>query len=90
MTLEDLKLLVYHDLNNTYLNQDRYTNEIEIVSLDGYDFTDEYAFILGFNQGVFPKLLKDEDYINDSIIRELYNPLHQGGENSCLDYKLEG
>lgn len=65
--LEDLKLLVYHDLNNTYLNQDRYTNEIEIVSLDGYDFTDEYAFILGFNQGVFPKLLKDEDYINDSI-----------------------
>ena len=28
---------------------------------------DEYVFIMNFNQGIYPKIVKDEEYIDDSI-----------------------
>lgn len=64
--IEDLKILIYHDLNNTFIKQEKYTNMIEVIDFKNYDGED-YVFMLGFNQGIIPRLFKDEDYINDSI-----------------------
>ena len=40
---------------------------IEVIDYKNYYFTDEYVFMVGFNQGIIPKIFKDEDYISDSI-----------------------
>ncbi len=45
-------------------NNKIYNNEIGIESID-YVNDDEYAFILGFNDGNFPIVFKDEDYFSD-------------------------
>ena len=65
--LNDLKILVEYEMNNTYISYKKYTNEIEVVDYNNYCFNDEYVFMLNFNQGVVPHLYKDEDYINDKI-----------------------
>ena len=64
---EDKKVLVEHDLYNTYISIDKFDNEIEVVDYKNYNFTNEYVFMLGFNQDSVPITYKDEDYINDSI-----------------------
>ena len=65
--INDLKKLVYHDLNNNYIKEDLYTNVLEIVDYNDYYFTDEYVFMMNFNQDIIPINYKDEDYINDAI-----------------------
>ena len=42
----------------------KYNNEIGIEPIDNIN-DDEYAFILGFNDGNFPVVYKDEDYFSD-------------------------
>ncbi len=44
-------------------------NAIEITNLE--NITDEYTFILNFNQGNMPKIYKDEDYIDDLTKQKL-------------------
>ena len=34
----------------------KYTNMIEVVDYKNYNFTDEYVFMLGFNQGIIPNI----------------------------------
>ena len=65
--ISDLKILLEYDLKHTYIENDKYTNMIEVVDYKNYDFTDEYVFMLGFNQGIIPKIYKNEDYISDNI-----------------------
>ena len=64
---EDKKILIEHDLYNTYISNTNFDNEIEVVDYKNYNFKDEYVFMLGFNQDSVPITYKDEDYINDSI-----------------------
>ena len=64
---EDKKILIEHDLYNTYISNTNFDNEIEVVDYKNYNFEDEYVFMLGFNQDIIPITYKDEDYINDSI-----------------------
>ena len=66
-SVDDLKILLEYDLKHTYIENKKYTNMIEVVDYKNYDFNDEYVFLLGFNQGIIPKIFKDEDYINDAI-----------------------
>ena len=66
-SVDDLKVLLEYDLKHTYIENTKYTNMIEVVDYKNYDFNDEYVFMLGFNQGIIPKIFKDEDYINDAI-----------------------
>lgn len=63
----DLKILIEYDLKHTYIENTIYTNMIEVVDYKTYMFTDEYVFMLGFNQGIIPNIKKDEDYISDNI-----------------------
>ncbi len=65
--IKNLKILIEYDLNHTYIKNCKYTNMIEVVDYKSYDFIDDYVFMVGFNQGIIPKIYKDEDYINDSI-----------------------
>jgi len=65
--IEDLKLLIAHELNDTKIDNIKYTNMIEVVDYQNYYFTDEYVFMLGFNQGIIPIIYKDEEYLTDSI-----------------------
>ena len=65
--INDLRILLEYELKHTYIENDKYTNMIEVVDYKNYDFNDEYVFMLGFNQGIIPKIYKDEDYISDSI-----------------------
>ena len=65
--LEDLKLLITHELKNTNIDNLKYTNMIEVVDYKNYSFKDEYVFMIGFNQGIIPVIYKDEDYITDDI-----------------------
>jgi len=65
--IEDLKILLEYDLKHTYIENTKYTNMIEVVDYKSYDFKETYVFMLGFNQGIIPKLKKDEDYISDNI-----------------------
>ena len=65
--INDLKILLEYDLKHTYIENTKYTNMIEVVDYKNYDFEENHVFMLGFNQGIIPKIFKDEDYINDSI-----------------------
>ena len=61
---EVLNKLIKYDLEHTYIKQEHFTNEIEVIDLDP---SDDYVFMLSFNEGIIPKTYKDVDYINDSI-----------------------
>ena len=65
--INDLKILIEYDLRHIYIENTKYTNMIEVVDYKNYNFADEYVFMLGFNQGIIPKIFKDEDYISDNI-----------------------
>ena len=65
--IDDLKTLLEYDLKHTYIDNIKYTNMIEVVDYKSYDFKNSYVFMLGFNQGMIPKLYKDEEYISDNI-----------------------
>ena len=65
--INNFKILLEYDLKHTYIENIKYTNTIEVVDYKNYNFTDEYVFMLGFNQGIIPKIFKDEDYLSDSI-----------------------
>ncbi len=65
--ISDLMILIEYDLKHTYIDNIKYTNMIEVVDFKSYNFDDEYVFMLGFNEGIIPKLYKDEDFINDDI-----------------------
>ncbi|MBR6690650.1 MAG: PD-(D/E)XK nuclease family protein [Bacilli bacterium] len=65
--IDDLKILLEYELKHNFIENTKYTNMIEVVDYKNYDFKDSYVFMLGFNQGIVPKLFKDEDYIEDNI-----------------------
>ena len=61
---DTLNKLIEYDLRHTYINQQHFTNEIEVIDLIP---NDNYVFMLSFNEGIIPKIYKDIDYISDSI-----------------------
>lgn len=65
--VDDLKILLEYELKHTYIENTKYRNMIEVVDYKNYDFKESYVFMLGFNQGIIPKLFKDEEYISDNI-----------------------
>lgn len=69
--LMDVKELLVNDLKNTFVIEKRLKNEIEIIDFDEIVDEEEYVFLIGFNQGIIPKLYKDEEYITDNIKNEI-------------------
>ena len=65
---EEIKELIINKLKNTTI-ETKQNNRVEITNLE--NINDEYTFILNFNQGVIPKIYKDEDYIDDIYKKNL-------------------
>lgn len=76
----DIKDLIINKIKNTNI-EEKLNNAIEITNLE--NITDEYVFIMNFNQGNIPKIYKDEEYISDEN-RTLLN-LNTSIENNILE-----
>lgn len=100
------KGIIKEELKNTYISKTKYQNSIKIVDFNDAELKEyEYLFLLGFNEGSLPKLVKDEDYFSDSEKEELgvltstlknavtreniYNKL-TNINNLYISYKLHG
>ena len=63
---------VKYDLMNICINNDDLKNKVRVGNLyDSFYLDNEYVFLVGFNQGVVPRIFKDEEYISDSIKEEV-------------------
>ncbi len=61
-----------YKLKNVSIPNICYENEIEIIDLkDNIFATDEYIFVLSVNQGVYPKIYKNEDFLDNIEKNEL-------------------
>lgn len=59
-------------LKHTYLPNPTYLDAVRIESIDTYSFTsDDYVFVLGFNQDILPRIDLDIDYLSDSEKEEI-------------------
>ena len=47
--------LIINDLKNTYLDEDN--NGIKVSTIDDIYNNDDYVFLVGFNQGLIPKMI---------------------------------
>lgn len=67
-----VKDLISVELKKNKISNIILNNAVKLNSLDNYiPNNNDYVFLLGFNQGTVPIVLKDEDYINDNLKREI-------------------
>lgn len=101
-----VKDLIGVELKNSQLLNIVLDNAVKINSIDNYIPNDnDYVFLLGFNQGIIPNNLKDEEYINDKLKTKLKlstsvekNVIHnkkiiktiQNIKNLWITYRLNG
>ena len=76
----DIKELIVNKLKNTTIKE-KLNNAIELTNLE--NITDEYTFIMNFNQGSIPKIYKDEEYIDDETKEKLN--LNTSIENNIIE-----
>lgn len=62
----DVKELILNDLKKTNISQPLLDNCVKEVSIEQLFLDDDYIFLLGFNQGEFPIIYKDEEYLSDA------------------------
>lgn len=71
-TTKEYKTILIDKLKSTKLPTKKLQNAITIKELYKQSFSsDEYVFVLGFNQDILPKMEKDISYINDAIKEEV-------------------
>ena len=77
--VKDIYNILIYDLKNTNINFDSYKNIINIIDYKNYKpASDEYIFMVGFNQDVIPIIHKDDKYLSDSELEEI-------GSNSSFE-----
>ena len=63
--------IIFRKLKQLKIRKDKQLNAVEVIHfdsyLDSYLYKDCYLFICGINEGILPKLIKDEDYFKDAI-----------------------
>ena len=65
-------ILLKDKLKHTYFPFPKQKNAVQIGNLYERDFQDdEYVFVIGMNQDVFPKMEKDIQFITDAMKKEL-------------------
>lgn len=60
----DFELLKY-ELKKTYYGCNKKKGSIELIEIEDVVMDDSTYFVMGFNEGVIPRIIKDEDYLND-------------------------
>lgn len=64
--------LIEDDFKKTTLREDIKKNSVEIIDLENTEISESnHVFLLGFNNGNFPRIKKDEDFIPDNIKEEI-------------------
>ena len=67
-TFEENKLkvkdMIIYDLNNTKVQKDKLMNSIKVIDYNDV-VNEEYVFMMNFNQGIIPKIIKDEEYLSN-------------------------
>ncbi len=58
------KEILINEFKKIKTYSDNYSEQIEVKRINEIN-DDDYVFILGFNEGNFPVLVKDEDYLSD-------------------------
>lgn len=56
--------IIESELKNTYIVDKNYESAINIVDIEDIEDT-KYYFVMGFNEGILPKIYKDEDFLSD-------------------------
>lgn len=75
-TTKEYKTILIDKLKSTKLPLKKKQNSVTIKDIYKESFSsDEYVFVLGFNQDILPKMEKDIAYINDAIKDEV--PLYK-------------
>lgn len=67
----EVKNLIYSDIYNTNIKVNKLKNAIDIIDFECALDTDDYVFLINFNEGIIPVNYKDEDYLSDKIKEEL-------------------
>lgn len=62
--VDKLKPLIIESFKTTLVNQKEYLNEVKIINNLP---SEDYVFIMAFNQGILPKHIKNEEYIEDTL-----------------------
>lgn len=63
---DQYKRYIIEDLNKASLPKKMIANAIKVKDFSSYTYKDEdYVFVMNANYNVFPKIYKDEDYLND-------------------------
>ena len=71
-SIELITELVKNDLESISIDNNELINMVRVGSLsNSYYLDSDYVFLLGFNQGVIPRIFKDEDYINDALKKDV-------------------
>ncbi len=73
MEFSDLILLLEYYFK-THQRKKEQSNTIEIIDYHQKIAADSYVFVLGLNQGCYPKMFKDEDFFSDDEKKELHLP----------------
>ena len=72
--VNDIKLLkkfIIYEFKNTYFDNYNEKNYVELLDLEDCLAEENYIFLMNFNSGIFPKIIKDEEYITDNIKNEV-------------------
>ena len=65
-SFDSIYSLIKSDLKNSKVVMNDYVNKVSFGDLNPLLYSsDDYVFLIGFNQNELPKLYKDEDYISD-------------------------
>ena len=60
------KTIIKAELNQTFVTKQKYQESVKVIDFDNLEVTNQdYVFILGFNETIIPKLVKDEYYLSD-------------------------
>ena len=59
-----VKEMIEYDLKHTYVNNYKYEESVDIISIDDIS-GDDYVFILDFREGSVPTIYKDEEYLSN-------------------------
>ena len=62
--------MIKYELNNSYLSRKKYNNTIKLCSLEEVNDND-IVYLIGFNKENYPKINKDEDFLSDTLKKEL-------------------
>ena len=69
--LTSVKEMLIHDLKNTYIKVEQLKNKVSFISLGEVVSSNDYVFLMSFNEGDIPQTFKDEEYISDNIKSEV-------------------